>query len=57
MQTSTFSKGDAVGIVAQTVDQNSAPIPGSQVFMELRDANDNLLTSLKGFSGTAGMQS
>jgi len=50
----TFRPRDAMGIIAHTVDGDGSPLPGCQVFMEIRDAGGALVTPLQGFSATDG---
>ena len=53
-QTSTFTKGSTVAVVAHTVDQSGLPLSGSQVFIEIRNPAGALITSLQGFSDISG---
>ena len=53
-QTSTFSKGSTVAVVAYTVEQSGTPVSGSQVFLEIRNSSGALIISLQGFSDTTG---
>lgn len=53
-QTSTFKAGSTVAVVAHVVDEAGAPLAGSQVFLEIRDASGALVTSLQGFSDVNG---
>jgi hypothetical protein len=51
---SAFGKGDTVGIVAVTTDQEGLPVPGSQVFMEIRNSAGDAVASLQGFTDAGG---
>jgi hypothetical protein len=53
-ETSVFKPGDRVGIITHTVDSDSVPQSGCQVFLEIYDSGDNLVTSLQEFSDTNG---
>ena len=53
-QTSTFTRGATVAVVARTVDQAGLPLSGSQVFIEIRNSTGALIISLQGFSDTNG---
>ncbi len=53
-QTSAFSRGATVAVVALTVDQAGLPLSGAQVFIEIRNSAGALITSLQGFSDTSG---
>jgi hypothetical protein len=50
----TFGKGDTVGILATTIDQDGLPVAGSQIFAEIRDGVGEVVASLQGFSDEAG---
>jgi hypothetical protein len=53
-QTSTFSAGSTVAVVAHVADSSGGPLSGAQVFVEIRDPADGLVTTLQGFSDTGG---
>jgi hypothetical protein len=50
----TFSAGDTVRIKAHVVDDGGTPLSGAQVFMEVRNEEGAVVTSLQGFSDNAG---
>jgi hypothetical protein len=52
--TTVFNVRDTVGIRAQVVDADLAPLSGAQVFLEIRDAAGGVVISLQGFSDAAG---
>ena len=54
-QTDTFNRGETVTIKAHVVDQNINSLSGGQVFMEIKDSTDTVVTSLQGFSDSAGI--
>ena len=53
-QIDVFNVRDTVAIVANVVDEAGAPLPGAQVFLEVRDGGGGLVISLQGFSDDAG---
>lgn len=53
-QTSAFTKGATVAVVSRTANDAGLPLSGAQVFIEIRNAAGTLITSLQGFSDTAG---
>ena len=54
---SIFKPGDTVGIKAVVLDENSQPISGAQVFMdiEVKDQPEAIVTSIQGFSDSNGI--
>ncbi len=53
--TDTFNAGDTVTIEAVTVDQDGNLLSGAQVLLEITDRNNNLMTTLQGFSDANGV--
>lgn len=53
-QTDTFRVRDTVAFVAHVVDEDGVALSGAQVFLEVRDSVDSLVTSLQGFSDDTG---
>jgi hypothetical protein len=53
-QTDTFRGGDRIGIMVHAVDSFGSPLSGCQVFVEIYDSLDNLVTSLQEFTDTNG---
>jgi hypothetical protein len=49
-----FKAGATIAIIAHTVNDAGKPLPGSQVFVQIRDDGGALVTSLQGFSDTGG---
>jgi hypothetical protein len=54
-QTSSFSAGATVGIEARATDSvGGPPLSGAQVFLAIRTAEGQLITSVQGFTDAAG---
>jgi len=54
-QTSTFKRGDTVGIEAIVQAEVGTALSGAQVFMEIQDQNGVVVASLQGFTDTLGI--
>ncbi len=53
-ETAVFRPGENVGIMTHTVDSDTVSLSGCQVFVEIYDSGDNLVTSLQEFSDSNG---
>ena len=53
-QTDVFKVRETVAFAVHVVDEAGAPLPGAQVFLEVRDAASAPVISLQGFSDDAG---
>jgi hypothetical protein len=53
-QKSAFTKGATVAVVSRTANAAGSVLSGAQVFIEIRNSAGTLITSLQGFSDTAG---
>ena len=55
--TDTFSSGDKVGIEATVEDESGSPLSGVQVFVDIKDGNGTVVSSVQGFTDESGVVS
>jgi hypothetical protein len=55
VQSSIFKSGDTVGIRSEVLDENSLPLSGAQVFMDIKDQVGAVVTLIQGFTDVDGL--